>query len=66
MIGRLLVDIAHFFFNWTRNKGWSAEDLDGVCQLLQKWRVLSEELDGPNGRPLEHVVGAAHILEAVV
>jgi len=66
MIGRLLVDIAHIFFNWTRSKGWSAEDLFVAHQLLTKWRNLSEALDGPNGRPLEHVAGAAHILEDVL
>jgi len=33
--------------------------------LFQKWHIHSEALDGPNGRPLEHVVGAGHILEDV-
>ena len=49
IIGHLLVDIAHIFFNWTRLKGWSIEDLHIVQQLLKKWRNLSEALDGPNG-----------------
>jgi hypothetical protein len=66
MIGRLLIDIAHFIFNWTRGKGWNADDLQVVQKLLQKWRNLSESLDGPNGRPLEHVAGVAHILEEVL
>ena len=63
--GLYLVDIAHYFFNYTRSRGWTEDDLLVVQQLLQKWRVLGEELDGPNGRPLEHVAGAGHILEDV-
>ena len=53
IIGRFLVDIAHIFFNWSRHKGWSIEDLHIALQLLKKWRNLSEALDGPNGRSLE-------------
>ena len=63
--GLYLVDIANYFFNYTRSKGWSEDDLIVVHQLLQKWRTFSEELDGPNGRPLEHVAGGGHIIEAV-
>jgi hypothetical protein len=65
LVGRLLVDIGHYLFVRTRSEGWTEDDLNIVQLLFQKWRIYSEALDGPNGRPLEHVVGAGHILEDV-
>ena len=53
----LLVDISHFFFNHTRVHGWLARDIEVVKGMFHSWRVLSEELDGPNRAPLEHVAG---------
>lgn len=63
--GLYLVDIAHYFFNYSRSRGWTEHDLVVVHHLLQKWRTFSEELDGPNGKPLEHVAGAGHIIEDI-
>jgi len=54
-LGLILVDISHYLFNKTRSKGWSSKDISVVTNLLHYWRVLCEELDGPNGSPLEHV-----------
>ena len=56
-MGLLLVDICHYFFNYSRLHGWSRLDIQVVKGMLQSWRVLSKELDGPNGAPLEHVAG---------
>lgn len=56
-LGLLLVDISHYFFNYTRVNGWTVRDTLVVKRMLHSWRVLSEELDGPNGAPLEHVAG---------
>jgi hypothetical protein len=53
----LLVDISHYFFNYSKLRGWSTRDLLFVKEMLCSWRVLSEEVDGPNGAPLEHVTG---------
>jgi hypothetical protein len=36
MIGHLFIDIAQFIFNWTRGKGWNADDLQLVLQAVQK------------------------------
>jgi len=56
-LGLILVDISHYLFYRTRTNGWSSKDISIVINLLHSWRILSEELDGPNGAPLEHVVG---------
>jgi hypothetical protein len=66
MLGRLLVDIGHYLFVITRKKGWSMNDVEVVRKLLQQWRILSEDIDGSNGRPLEHVAGVGHILEDII
>ena len=65
-MGLCLIDISHYFFNETRTKGWTATDICNVRQLLQTWQILSEELYGPKGRPLEHIAGAGHILDDVL
>lgn len=64
-MGLLLVDIAHYFFNYTRDKGWTTQDIDSVQNLFHHWRVISEDTLKPNARPLEHIAGAGHILEDV-
>lgn len=51
------MNISHYFFNYTRVNGWTVRDTLVVRRMLHSWRVLSEELDGPNGAPLEHVAG---------
>jgi hypothetical protein len=61
----LLIDIEHHFFNYSRVKGWTIEEMHIVQRLFQHWRVISEELLGPNGRPLEHVVRAGHLLQDI-
>ena len=65
-MGLCLIDISHYFFNETHNKGWTTTDLHNVRLLLQTWQILSEEFHGPMGRPLEHVASAGHILEDVM
>ena len=56
-LGLLLVDISHYFFNCIRVHGWSARDIEVVKRMFHSWRVLFEDLDGPNKAPLEHVAG---------
>lgn len=56
-LGLLLIDIAHLFFSSTRERGWSTEDIKTCRSLLSSWRILSEEYEGANGSPLEHVAG---------
>lgn len=56
-LGLLLIDIAHMFFDCTREKGWTSNDIQVCRTLLLSWRILSEEYDGPNSSPLEHVAG---------
>lgn len=65
-LGLCLIDIAHYIFKETRIKGWTSADLRILRQLFQTWQILSEDLYGPKGRPLEHVVGATHILEDIL
>ena len=64
-MGLCLIDILHYIFNETRIKGWTTADLQNVRLLLQTWQILLGDIYGPNGRPLEHVAGARHILEDV-
>ena len=64
-LGLLLIDIAHHFFNYYRVKGWTIEEMNIIQWLFQYWQVLLEELLGPNGRPLEHVVRAGHLLQDI-
>jgi hypothetical protein len=64
-IGAVLVDIVHYIFNHTRVKGWIRDDINIVRQLFVYWRLMTEDAYGPNGKPLEHVVGAGHILDDV-
>lgn len=59
-LGLLLIDIAHIFYNYSRDKGWSKEGLIVARSLLLAWRVRSEEYHGPNSSPLEHVAGWNH------
>jgi hypothetical protein len=61
-LGLFLVDINHYLFNFTRKNGWSFTNIEVVKKMFQSWRVLSEELDGPNRAPLEHVAGKQIIL----
>lgn len=56
-LGILLIDISHIFFNFTRDHGWSINDMKVARTLLSAWRVRSEESLGPNSSPLEHVAG---------
>ncbi|MCO5603203.1 hypothetical protein L7F22_057350 [Adiantum nelumboides] len=56
-LGLLLIDIAHFFFHCSRKKGWTQHDFCVCHALLLSWRILSEEHNGPNSSPLEHVAG---------
>jgi hypothetical protein len=60
-----LVDISHYLFKDTRDKGWSASYFNVVLSLFQHWRVISERMNGPNNKPLEHVARAGHILDDV-
>lgn len=62
-IGLLLIDIAHIFFDCTREKGWTTHDIQVCRTLLLSWRILSEEYDGPNSSPLEHVAGSCLFYE---
>ncbi|MCO5602802.1 hypothetical protein L7F22_056941 [Adiantum nelumboides] len=56
-LGLLLIDIAHFFFDCSRKKGWTQHDICVCRALLLSWCILSEEHNGPNSFPLEHVAG---------
>ena len=56
-IGMLLCDIAHMFYDISRQRGWTKEYMDTCRSLLLSWRILSEEYDGANASPLEHVAG---------
>ncbi len=57
VLGFLLIDIAHSFYNYSRDHGWSIDDIGVVSTLLQSWRVRKEEFLGANSSPLEHVAG---------
>jgi hypothetical protein len=64
-MGLLLVDIAHYFFNYTRQLGWRTEEVKYARDVFKHWRVISESTFGPNGRPLEHVAGTGHLLDDI-
>lgn len=64
-LGILLIDIAHSFYNYSRDIGWSTESMSCVRTLLLSWRVRTEELLGTNSYPLEHVAGNGEILDDV-
>lgn len=61
-LGILLIDIAHSFYNYSRDNGWSKETMKTVRALLLAWRVKKEESLGANSSPLEHVAGSYTIL----
>ncbi|MCO5595320.1 hypothetical protein L7F22_049361 [Adiantum nelumboides] len=65
-LGLLLIDIAHFFFDCSRKKGWTQHDICVCRVLLLSWRILSEEHNGPNSSPLEHVAGCGEIFEDIM
>lgn len=60
-LGLLLIDIAHLFYNFSRDHGWSKKDMEVVKRLMLAWRVRSEESFGKNSSPLEHVAGLRSI-----
>lgn len=61
-LGLLLIDIAHIFFNYTRDHGWSEEAIQVARTFLSSWRVRCEESLGANSSPLEHVAGIVMLL----
>lgn len=61
-IGMLLIDIAHIFYNYTRTNGWSMKDMHVTQKLLMAWRIITEEKEGKNGSPLEHVPGMLYVV----
>ncbi|MCO5591175.1 hypothetical protein L7F22_045156 [Adiantum nelumboides] len=65
-LGMLLVDVAHLFFSCSRRRGWTAEDIKMGRSLLASWRILSEEYDGPNSSPLEHVAGSGELFDDIL
>ncbi|MCO5597525.1 hypothetical protein L7F22_051603 [Adiantum nelumboides] len=65
-LGLLLVDIAHIFFKYTRDHGWSKEAVEVAKTLLASWRVRSEESLGANSSPLKHVAGSGEILDDII
>ncbi|MCO5592710.1 hypothetical protein L7F22_046713 [Adiantum nelumboides] len=65
-LGYLLIDIAHSFYNYSRDNGWSVDDIRVMKLLLQSWRVRMEEYLGPNSSPLEHVAGNGELLDDVM
>ncbi|MCO5565134.1 hypothetical protein L7F22_018805 [Adiantum nelumboides] len=65
-VGLLVIDICHAFINFTRENGWSLEDIEVVRSLLASWRVQMEELFGINSAPLEHVAGFGDILDNIL
>ncbi|MCO5579010.1 hypothetical protein L7F22_032861 [Adiantum nelumboides] len=65
-LGLLLIDIAHLFFNYTRDHGWTNKTIEVARTLLSSWRVRSEEAFGANSSPLEHVAGSGEILDDVL
>ena len=56
-LGVLLTEVGKLFFVNTREHGWNRESLTIGKNLLNSWRVRSEEGVGPNNSPLEHVAG---------
>lgn len=57
ILGVLLIDIAHCFYNYSRDYGWSLNDINAIRTLLQSWRIRKEEAFGANSSTLEHVAG---------
>lgn len=64
-VGILLIDIAHTFYNYSRDNGWSKESMDVVRTLFLSWRVRMEELYGATSSPLEHVAGNGELLDDI-
>ena len=64
-LGLLLVDIVHYFFNYTRKEGWIVGEIKYARDVFKHWQVILESTLGPNGRPLEHVAGAGHLLDDI-
>ncbi|MCO5587093.1 hypothetical protein L7F22_041039 [Adiantum nelumboides] len=65
-LGLLVIEIAHAFYNYTRENGWYLQNINVVRTLLASWRVRTEELLGPNSAPLEHVAGVGEILDDIL
>lgn len=54
-VGMLLIYIAHIFYGYARCEGWKLKDMEVTHKLLLAWRIITEESEGANSSPLEHV-----------
>lgn len=55
--GLLLIDIAHFFYSFSRTNGWTLDTIHIARTLLQAWKIRKDEYYGPNASILEHMAG---------
>ncbi|KAI5064767.1 hypothetical protein GOP47_0019462 [Adiantum capillus-veneris] len=65
-LGLLLIEIAHTFYNFSREKGWTKESIKIMQSLFSSWRVRSEEFFGPKSSPLEHIAGNGELLDDII
>ncbi|MCO5569490.1 hypothetical protein L7F22_023203 [Adiantum nelumboides] len=66
VLGLLLIDIAHNFYNFSRDHGWSFNNIEATKKILQSWRVRKDGYRGATSSPLEHVAGNGELLDDVL
>ncbi|KAL3696392.1 hypothetical protein R1sor_010468 [Riccia sorocarpa] len=65
-LGRLVVEIARYFYILSRSESGWTEAMLAKCKLLfASWRIRHEEGVGPTGSILDHVAGAGELLDDV-
>ncbi|MCO5562446.1 hypothetical protein L7F22_016074 [Adiantum nelumboides] len=58
--------VPHILKVRARKRGWTSKDIQTCRSLLTSWRILSEEYEGPNSSPLEHVAGSGEIFDDIL
>ncbi|KAL3686215.1 hypothetical protein R1sor_004237 [Riccia sorocarpa] len=65
-LGRLVVEIARYFYISSRSESGWTEGMLAKCKLLiASWRIRHEEGVGPTGSILDHVAGVCDLLDDV-
>ncbi|KAL3694215.1 hypothetical protein R1sor_007866 [Riccia sorocarpa] len=65
-LGRLVFEIARYFYIASRSQtGWTEDMVNKCYMLFTSWRIRHEEGVGASGSILDHVAGAGELLDDV-
>ncbi|KAI5059377.1 hypothetical protein GOP47_0025696 [Adiantum capillus-veneris] len=65
-VSHFWMPLMHLYTSTDVQKGWTQDDISVCRSLLLSWRILSEEWEGPNSSPLEHVAGNGEMLNDIL